>query len=105
LGHLSEAELRSVVEGEFVHFAGAVIDLRPEHIVPKPPAKHVQGLSVYVGIDPGVSRGGVVWAGFDRDNRMLVFDELYPEGQTIQEVVGHSSQERRVGLGSGDVHR
>jgi hypothetical protein len=34
-----------------------------------------------------VSRGGVVWAGFDRDNRMLVFDELYPEGQTIQEIV------------------
>jgi hypothetical protein len=27
-----------------------------EHIVPKPPAKHVQGLSVYVGIDPGVAR-------------------------------------------------
>jgi hypothetical protein len=41
---------------------------------------------MYVGIDPGVARGGVVWCGFDRDNVMLVFDELYPEGKTVGEI-------------------
>jgi hypothetical protein len=87
MSHLSEAELRAVVDGEFVHFAGAVIDLKDAHVVPKPPRSHVRGLQVYVGIDPGIARGGVVWAGFDRDNRMLVFDELYPEGQTVEEIV------------------
>jgi hypothetical protein len=43
-------------------------------------------LQVYVGIDPGIARGGVVWCGFDRDNVMLVFDELYPEGKTVEEI-------------------
>jgi hypothetical protein len=79
LGHLSEAERRAVVDGNFVHFAGAVVDLKDDvHLVDKPPREFVQGLDVYVGIDPGVARGGVVWCGFDRDNVMLVFDELYP---------------------------
>jgi len=41
---------------------------------------------VYVGIDPGIRRGGVVWVAFDRDNHMLVFDELYPENLTVPQI-------------------
>jgi hypothetical protein len=43
-------------------------------------------LQTYVGIDPGMARGGVVWVGFDRGNDALVYDELYPSGQTVPSV-------------------
>ncbi len=48
-----------------------------KHIVEVPDRKVIQSLDVIVGIDPGLSRGGVVWCGFDKENRMVVFDELY----------------------------
>jgi hypothetical protein len=95
MGHLSAEERRAVVEGEFVHFHGAVIDLREKHIVPTPEKLHVRGLDVYVGIDPGVARGGVVWCGFDRDNVLLVFDELYPEGLTVEQIAGQIRAKNR----------
>ena len=34
LEHLSEAERRAVIDGEFVHFHGAVLDVREHHVVP-----------------------------------------------------------------------
>ena len=34
-------------------------------------------MTILVGIDPGLSRCGVVWCAFDRENAMMVFDELY----------------------------
>ncbi len=83
---MSKQELAARVEGQFVHFTGRVVDLRDEHLVDDPSLQHVRGLQPYIGIDPGIARGGVVWAGFDRDNHMLVFDELYPEHLTVPDV-------------------
>lgn len=87
LSHLSEEEKRAVVEGQFVHLHGRVLERFDfeQHVIPFSVAepddrKFVRGLDVHVGIDPGIKRAGVVWVGFDRDNRMFVFDEHYPEG-------------------------
>ena len=83
---VSDEERRARLEGQFVHFHGRVLDVRDEHICATPDAKHVQGLDCYVSIDPGIRRGGVLWGGFDRDNRLLIFDELYPENKTVPEI-------------------
>ena len=65
--------------GNFAHFKGLVYDeFNPEaHVVPKPNNKHLASQDVLVGIDPGVRTSGVVFCAFDRENSMLVFDELY----------------------------
>lgn len=83
---VSEEERRVRLEGNFVHFHGRVLDVRDDAIVPAPDPRHVQSLDVYVGIDPGIRRGGVLWGAFDRENRLLIFDELYPESQTVPEI-------------------
>jgi hypothetical protein len=79
LGHLSKEEREAVVEGRFVHVSGTVLTVTEDHIVEPITPRHLEGQDVLVGIDPGISRGGVVWCAFDRDNHMLAFDELYPE--------------------------
>jgi phage terminase large subunit-like protein len=86
LEHLSEAEKRAVIHGEFIHFHGSVLDVRERHMVASVAPAHLAGQTVYVGIDPGIRRGGVVWVAFDRDNGMLVFDELYPESLTVPQI-------------------
>jgi hypothetical protein len=83
---MSKQELEARVEGRFVHFTGRVVDLNDSHVVDDPPSQHVRSLGMYVGIDPGIARGGVIWAGFDRDNHLLAFDELYPEHLTVPEI-------------------
>jgi hypothetical protein len=86
LQHLSEAERRAVIDGEFVHFHGSVLDVRERHVVPAVAPAQLSGQTIYVGIDPGIRRGGVVWVAFDKDNGMLVFDELYPESLTVPQI-------------------
>jgi phage terminase large subunit-like protein len=86
LSHLSESERQAVIDGEFVHFHGAVLDVRERHVVPQVRPDQLAGQQCYVGIDPGIRRGGVVWVAFDRDNHMLVFDELYPESMTVPQI-------------------
>jgi hypothetical protein len=83
---MSKQELQARVEGRFVHFTGRVVDLTDDHLVDDPDERHVRGLEAYVGIDPGIARGGVIWAGFDRDHHLLAFDELYPEHLTVPEI-------------------
>jgi hypothetical protein len=88
LSGASEAERAAMINGEFIAFHGRVLnefDLQ-KHVVTPPTIEQVQQLQVWIGIDPGVRRGGVVWCGFDRDNSMLVFDELYPESMTVPEI-------------------
>ena len=51
---------------------------------------------MYVGIDPGIRRGGVVWVAFDRDNHMLVFDELYPGSETVPEIAKQIHAKNRL---------
>jgi phage terminase large subunit-like protein len=84
----SEKERRAVIYGDFVHFRGRVLeDFNPDtHVVPVTP-EDVKNLEVIVGYDPGLSRSGLVWCGFDRDNHMLVFDELYPQNLSVPQIV------------------
>lgn len=85
---LSDEEREMLVEGRFAAFHGRVMDVREHHKVEPPSKDHVRALDVtYVGIDPGWRRGGVLWGGFDVDNRLLIFDELYPERLTPEEIV------------------
>lgn len=75
---LTEDEYRMRVKGEFVHVGGLVYpQLADKHYVEKPDRSHVQGQSIYVGIDPGVNTTAVIFVAFDNDNGGLVFDELY----------------------------
>lgn len=83
---LPPEEYAARVEGKFVSFHGRVLQVDDEHRVDPPDRRHVRSLETWVGIDPGIARGGVVWAGFDRDNVCLVYDELYPKDMTVPEI-------------------
>lgn len=75
---LTEDEKRMRIHGEFVHVGGLVYpQLKDRHYVEPPERKHLEGQSIYVGIDPGVNTTAVVFVAFDNDNTALVFDELY----------------------------
>jgi hypothetical protein len=87
LGHLSAMERKAIIDGLFVHFAGAVVNVTPDHVVPALSPDYLRGKDVYIGIDPGVRRAGVLWVVFDRDNRMTAFDELYPDNATVETMV------------------
>lgn len=78
---MSEEEQQAKRKGLFVHFGGLVLDLEDKHFVPDVKPEHVQGLENYVIIDPGAAQGAVLWVGFDRDDVMLCYDELYPSGR------------------------
>lgn len=98
LDHLSPEEKAARIDGRFVHFHGLVMQRwDPDRNVCDPPDKsHVQGLATLVGIDPGIARGGVVWAAFDRDNSMLVYDELYPSGWTVPQIAAAIRQKNKA---------
>lgn len=84
----SDKERQARINGDFVAFRGRVLEeFDPDvHVVSPPSRGALKGLEVLVGYDPGIRRGGVVWCAFDRDNEMLVFDELYPEGLSVGQI-------------------
>lgn len=79
LADLTKEEIEARKEGKFVHFRGLVYPEYDErqHVVEPPSIKHVRGLESVVGIDPGARTTAVSFNGFDRDNSMLTYDELY----------------------------
>lgn len=87
-GNLSKEEFASIVEGGFSHFAGKVFDefTEDKHVCDPPTKEHVKDLEVLVGIDPSLTRTGVVWVGFDSDNHALVFDEIAMSGSTVEQI-------------------
>lgn len=88
LANASDAERAAMVEGKFIAFHGRVLHrFTPDHVVEQPTIAHVERLTTYIGIDPGIRRGGVVWCGIDRDGVLLVYDELYPDSVTIPDLV------------------
>lgn len=83
LASLPEKVREARKSGRFVHFSGLVYEeFDPEvHLCPRPSRDHVQGLEEHrEAIDPGVNTTAVIFAGFDKDNSMLVYDELYLHG-------------------------
>jgi phage terminase large subunit-like protein len=75
-------------KGRFVHFGGLVLKGWDDgrHLCDPVDPAHLQGQDVIVGIDPGITRGAVVWVAYDKDDVMLVFDELYPHNQDARQV-------------------
>lgn len=79
LSGLTKEERAARKSGRFIHFSGLVYDEFDEdtHVVDPITPEHLKGHTVFVGIDPGLTTTAVVLASFDRDNHMLIFDELY----------------------------
>lgn len=79
LAGLTKEERAARKSGRFIHFSGLVYDEfdNDTHVVDPITPDHLKGQTIFVGIDPGISTTAVVLACFDRDNHMLVFDELY----------------------------
>lgn len=89
---MTEEEYKVKVLGEWFHLKGLVygdFDF-PTHVVEPPKVEHVRSQDIFVGIDPGIVTTGVVFCAFDRDNSMLVFDELYLHDQAA--VPRHAAQ-------------
>ncbi len=74
----SEREYKARILGDFTSFRGRVLEqFQDEKHIVDIDRKVIRNLDVIVGIDPGLSKGGVVFCGFDKENRMVVFDEIY----------------------------
>lgn len=83
LSGLTEEELAARRDGQFSHFQGLVYsefdyDIHTCEPVSK---EHLKGQDVRIGIDPGIKTTAIVFVAFDRDNRALVFDEMYLHGE------------------------
>lgn len=84
---LSNEERQARKEGRFVHFSGLFYpEFSDDHLIEPPSPEHVREQTIVLGIDPGLNRTGVVWVAFDQDNTGLVFCELYPAQETVEEV-------------------
>jgi hypothetical protein len=95
-----DPEVRAAA-AEWLNQTNAALERNPL-LVPAISSDWLREKMVYVGIDPGISRGGVVWAAFDNENAMVCFDELYPEGLTVPRDRGADhGQERPVGHRAG----
>jgi hypothetical protein len=51
-------------------------------LVPSLQPKQLEGRDVVVGVDPGLKKAAFTWHAFDRDNRVVVFDECVVEEGT-----------------------
>lgn len=94
---LTPEEREARRKGRFVHFGGLVLQgfNHDRHVVDPPSAEKLKGQTIIVGIDPGIARGGVLWAAFDRDDLMLIFEELYPRHADIPTIAGLIAERNR----------
>lgn len=78
LDGLTDAEKKARKQGQFVHFAGLVYpEFDPDtHVVNPIPKDFLKGQIVYLVIDPGLKTTAILFAAFDADNDLLVFDEI-----------------------------
>ena len=94
---MTEEEYKVKVLGEWFHLQGLVYGefSEKDHVVTPPDPKHVSQLETLVGIDPGIRTTAVVFCGFDKDNSMLLYDELYlHDGAAIPEEVAKHVRSR-----------
>jgi phage terminase large subunit-like protein len=83
----SQAELQARKKGRFVHFAGMIYPEfdRNQHVIPETPIP--EGAYVYCGIDPGMRvMAAVIWVYVETSGRIVVFDELGIQGETVEGV-------------------
>lgn len=96
LAGLSEEEKQARKAGQFVHFSGLIYnDFDPsKHIVPQSnwldengEVKLPENKTVILGIDPGLrNRCAVLFSFTDEDDNMYIYDEIYEQGKTVQEI-------------------
>lgn len=87
---LTEEERRVVIDGEPPAFAELFYDeFDPAQHVTAPisPAELQRFDSFVMGIDPSLTRTGVVWVAFDSDNSAFVYDELVPPRKTLPQQI------------------
>jgi hypothetical protein len=94
--------------GEFLHLEGLVYPMfdkdlhcvNPEWLRSDAGKDHVQRLDLYEVIDPGYNTTAVLFAGFDPENRLLIYDELYlTESASIPENAAERIREKRKAWG------
>lgn len=107
--HLPELRRRAREDGEFLHLEGLVYPMfdRDLHCVNDQWLRsdagkdHIQRLDLYEVIDPGYNTTAVLFAGFDPENRLLIFDELYlTESASIPENAAERIREKRRAWGT-----
>lgn len=78
MGALPERVRRAREDGEFIHLEGLVYPMfdRDKHVVAKAPKGFPKLLDRFEVIDPGYHTTAILFVGFDKDNRLLVYDEL-----------------------------
>lgn len=101
---------RAREDGEFLHMEGLVYPMfdKDLHCVNDAWLRsdagkdHVQRLETYEAIDPGYNTTAILFAGFDKDNRLLIYDELYlTESDAIPENAAKRILEKRQAWGTG----
>jgi phage terminase large subunit-like protein len=110
LGHLPELRRRAREDGEFLHLEGLVYPMfdkdlhcvNAEWLRSDAGKDHVQRLETYEAIDPGYNTTAILFAGFDKENRLLIYDELYlTESDAIPENAAKRILEKRQAWGTG----
>lgn len=81
---LPERQREARKSGKFVHSQGLVYEsFDPElHVCAKREPEFVKQLVQYDGIDPGVRTTAILFAGFDSDNILWIYDELFLTGRS-----------------------
>jgi hypothetical protein len=97
LDYLPEAERQAIIEGNFVHFHGLVLaDWDERNEIEPPSIQHVHSHdTIIVSIDPGATQAAVTWNCFDKNNKQIVFDELYPTNSPNTNVDNIAKEIRR----------
>lgn len=108
MGALPERVRRAREDGEFIHLEGLVYPMfdpdlhcvNEEWLRSDAGRDHVQRLEFYEVIDPGYNTTAILFAGFDKDNRYLIFDELFlSESAAIPENAAERIREKRRAWG------
>lgn len=106
---LPELVRRAREDGEFLHMEGLVYPMfdKDLHCVNDAWLRsdagrdHIKRLDLYEVIDPGYNTTAVLFAGFDPENRLLIYDELYlTESATIPENAAQQIREKRKAWGT-----
>ena len=85
-------------EGNFVHFQGLVYsewDLI-RHVCDPVSKDHLRDQTFQVVIDPGIHKTAVLFAAFDKENHLLIFDELMLQGHTPERTVAEIRKKERL---------
>lgn len=101
LSEYPEEERQAREYGDFLHFGGMVyVGGFEQCLVPPLTPKQLEGRDIVVGVDPGLKKAAFTWHAFDRDNRVVVFDEcVVEEGTPADYVVAVALKNATWGIG------